>query len=180
MFKRKPNITATDTSKGYDALRTNTLVRSARKKTPRLPQLARRPRPREAAALKKVRDARDAEEKEAAQAEAKKASRKAEKAAQKERETKVAPKKKPGPPTKEEVPQLVAEMSFLANASRSVVLARQSVKDLESCLEQLSPKSLRALRSSALEAANAWQDAATSLQEHFGGSAHGLLSVVGE
>ena len=134
----------------------------------------------EAEALKKVRDARDAEEKEAAQVEAKKASRKAEKAAQKERETKVAPKKKISPPTKEEVPQLVAEMSFLGNASRSVVLARASVKDLESCLEQLSPKSLRALRSSALEAANAWQDAATSLQEHFGGSAQGLLSVVGE
>lgn len=134
----------------------------------------------EAAALKRVRDAEEAAEKEAAQAEAKKAARRTERAKEKEQETKVAPRKKAGAPKPEEVPQLVAEMTFMANASRSVVLARQAVKDLQSCLDQLSPKGAKALTSAAIEAANAWSDAAHAIRNGVGGQQDSHLSVVGE
>ena len=134
----------------------------------------------EVEARKKVREAKEAEARKAAEEEAQKAARKTEKAKQKEQEVRVAPRPKVTPPKPEEVPQLVAEMTFMANASRSVVLARQAVKDLQSCLDQLSPKGAKALTSAALEAANAWSDAAHTIRSEVRGQQEGHLSVVGE
>jgi hypothetical protein len=114
----------------------------------------------EALARKKVHEAQEAEEKKAAEAEVKKAERQVEKARAKEEEVKVAPKKKDGPPTKEQVPLMVAEAQFLAQAARSTKLALVATKDIETCLEQLSDVGIRALTEAALEAANAWSEAA--------------------
>jgi flagellar biosynthesis GTPase FlhF len=132
----------------------------------------------EAEAKARVREA-EAEEKEKAEAELKKAKEKTEKAKNKEAEVKTAPKKKSGFPAEKEVPELAVRAQFTADAIRSVKLARKAVKELKGYLDQLSPVSVRALTEVALEAANAWTEAAHIVRSETK-EQRGHLSVVGE
>ena len=91
-----------------------------KKRIARRPQLARRPKLRKLPLLRRFSTLRKPPKRKRRRLKRRKLPAKRRKPRQKEHETKVAPKKKPGPPAKEEVPQLVAEMSFIANASRSV------------------------------------------------------------
>jgi flagellar biosynthesis GTPase FlhF len=125
--------------------------------------------------------AQKAEAAEKAEAEAKleKAKKKTARAKAKEKEVEQAPKKKQGPPSKEEQSDLALRAKFLSNASRSIKLAQTSAKNIQDYIDRLSPTSVRALTDCALEAANAWTDAANVVRgvtkDH-----SGHLSVVGE
>jgi flagellar biosynthesis GTPase FlhF len=133
----------------------------------------------EAQARAKAREAREEEEKKAAKTKLAKAEAKTEKAKEKEQETKTAPKKKPGPPAKEDVPLLAIQAQFIADAAQSVKLARLSAKRIQESSDRLNVKGVAALTEAALEAANAWTEAARIVRSEIVNQS-GHLSVVGE
>jgi hypothetical protein len=108
-----------------------------------------------------------------------KAARKAEEARVKEQGNRRAPRPKQGPPQAEEVVQLVAETKFLAHAVRATVLAQEATKDIRQCLEELTESRVRALTEVALEAANAWTEAANIVRQEVTNK-HGHLSIFGK
>lgn len=148
-------------------------------------QLEKAKREREAAAREAEEARKKAEAEEAAarkkadRDEVKNAAEKTAQARAKEQEVRVAPKPKITPPEKEEVSQLEAEAQFLANAAKSVVQAKKASKDIQDVLDHLDGRSVRALTEAALEAANAWTEAAHIVRSEVQNK-HGHLSVVGE
>jgi hypothetical protein len=64
------------------------------------------------------------------------------------------------PPKAEEVVQLVAKTKFLAHAARSAMLAEEAINDIRRCVEDPTETRVRSLTEVALEAANAWNEAA--------------------
>lgn len=127
----------------------------------------------------KAREAKDKEEQEAAEQKLARAKAKTAQAKTKEQETKTAPKKKVVPPAQDEVPILAIRAGFLADAAHSVVLARKSVKAIKDRMHELTPKAITAMTEAAMEAANAWTEAARIVRSELVNES-GHLSVVGE
>jgi flagellar biosynthesis GTPase FlhF len=134
---------------------------------------------KEAQAKARAREAKEEREKQAAEAKLAKAKAETQRAKEREQETKTAPKKKPEPPAKEEVPLLAIQSQFIADAAQSVKLARLSAKRIKESTDQLNAKGVAALTEAALEAANAWTDAARIVRSEIVNQS-GHLSVVGE
>ena len=122
---------------------------------------ARREREEEEAKAQAEREKAEAEEAQARNEEERsQAKAKTEKAKEKERATKTAPKRKPQPPEERDVPIRALEARFLGNAAGSVKVAQESAKLIKELLPYLTPKGVAALTEAALEAANAWTEAA--------------------
>ena len=127
----------------------------------------------------KARDAKNRKERDAVVQEKKKAAERAEDAREKERAVKVPPRRNLDAPKEHEIPVLAVEAGFSADANQSIVLAKRSMKAIQGCLDQLTPKGIAALTEDALEAANAWNEAAQVVRREIIDQ-RGHLSVLGE
>lgn len=131
---------------------------------------------KEAQARARARAAREEKEKAAAEADLKRARARTERAKEKEKQTKNAPRKRIGPPAKEDVPIMAIQAQFISDAANSVKTARANIKRIKECKEELSPKGIAALTEAALEAANAWTEAARIVRSELVDTTH--LSVL--
>ena len=102
----------------------------------------------------------DEAEKKKAKAKRKRAEAKTEEAKAVENTVKTAPKKKVGPPKQEDIPIMAIQARFIAEAAGSVRVARENINRIKDSLPDLTPKGIAALTEAALEAANAWTEAA--------------------
>jgi len=115
--------------------------------------------------LAKAQQAKNKQERESYEAEHREAQKQTEAARKAERESKTAPKKDATAPKEEEVPLLLVQASFLADAREAARLARRSIKAMANSVEELTPKGVAALTVVALEAANAWTEAAQMVRK---------------
>jgi hypothetical protein len=152
-------------------------------------------REREAAAEKAEKEREKAEREEAeARAKAEKASKhekpkaeaevaeavaKTKAAKQEEKKVRNAPKKRSRLPEKDEVPILAIQSEFIADAAYSVKMARLNAKRIREMKDELTAKGITALTEAALEAANAWTEAARIVRSEMVNES-GHLSIVGE
>lgn len=107
-----------------------------------------------------ARQAKDEKERNRLFKEHKEAKRRTEEAIAAQQAVRTPPRRNLEPPAKEEVPVLLAEAEFLANADRSIVLAKRSAEVIEGSLYELTAKGVAGLTDAALGAANAWTEAA--------------------
>lgn len=115
--------------------------------------------------LARAKQATTEKERKERQAEHREAVEQTRKAREAQQEAKVPPKKSLLPPTEDEVPVLLVEASFLADASDSARKARRSKEAIAKCLDQLTAKGVAGLTDAALEAANAWTEAAQMVRK---------------
>jgi hypothetical protein len=152
-------------------------------------------REREAAAQKAEKEREEAEREEAktrakaekaskhekpkAEAEVAEAVAKTKAAKQKEKKVRTAPIKRSRLPEKDEVPILAIQSEFIADAAYSVKMARLNAKRIREMKDELTAKGITALTEAALEAANAWTEAARIVRSEMVNES-GHLSIVGE
>jgi hypothetical protein len=113
--------------------------------------------------LARAKAAKDATERKALEEEHREAAKRTEAARKAEQAAKVPPRRQMPPlqpPAETEVPVLLAEATFTANAERAIVLAREAIEVIEGSVHELTVKGVAGLTECALEAANAWKEAA--------------------